>query len=198
MKNPNPDAYPDDSLIPNDFDSFCEGMVVLDDYIQDCDEIIAWTDERGEWKRSIIGTEGDRREDEIRTSFSMGFPFMHYDLPPALLNMNRAVWEAIKEYGRVWNCPFSLVEDPSVQRYEPGQEYGVHIDFIGDMPRVISAVAYLNDDFTGGQTHFPKMGATVYPRKGRLVLFPSNFMFAHAALPPKDGTKYAAAYWVRG
>ena len=62
--------------------------------------------------------------------------------------------------------------------------------------RMLSAVVYLNDVDEGGQTEFPFIGVSVAAREGRLVLFPSDYLFAHIAHPPASQTKYSIAYWV--
>jgi predicted 2-oxoglutarate/Fe(II)-dependent dioxygenase YbiX len=51
---------------------------------------------------------------------------------------------------------------------------------------------YLNSDYEGGELYFPHFDYTYVPQYGDIVLFPSSYLFAHAALPVKSGIKYAA------
>lgn len=51
---------------------------------------------------------------------------------------------------------------------------------------------YLNDDYEGGELWFPHFDYTYVPQYGDIVLFPSSWLFAHAALVVKSGIKYSA------
>jgi hypothetical protein len=51
---------------------------------------------------------------------------------------------------------------------------------------------YLNDNYSGGGLRFPFLDYTYTPEEGDIVLFPSTFLYMHAALPVEEGTKYAA------
>ena len=50
---------------------------------------------------------------------------------------------------------------------------------------------YLNDDYEGGEIQFPRLdGYTLTPKVGDIAVFPSNYIYEHASLPMKSGTKY--------
>lgn len=83
-------------------------------------------------------------------------------------------------------------------RYKVGQQFGEHIDAISghhEGARQLSAIAYLNDDFTGGQIEFPRQNLRVKPESGDILLFPSNFVFPHTSTPIVSGTKYCVVTW---
>lgn len=81
-------------------------------------------------------------------------------------------------------------------KYVPGGFYSRHIDgWLGSEYRQISVILYLNDDFEDGEIEFPRQQLKLKPKPGMLVLFPSNFCFPHAALPPKNGTRFALVTW---
>ena len=52
---------------------------------------------------------------------------------------------------------------------------------------------YLNDDFKGGETEM--FGRKYKPKKGKALIFPSNWNYPHRACPVEDGTKYALVTW---
>ena len=52
-------------------------------------------------------------------------------------------------------------------------------------------VAYINDDYEEGGLRFDKFDLTIKPTAGDLYIFPSTFLFSHAALPVKSGLKYS-------
>lgn len=96
----------------------------------------------------------------------------------------------------------NLQEDEGyrVLKYGRGAEYRAHHDHGPGNSRVLSLVAFLNDDFSGGELVFPKFDLTIKPEAGSCVLFPSNFPYTHIAEPAgvDDGTtKYSLVTWFR-
>jgi hypothetical protein len=61
--------------------------------------------------------------------------------------------------------------------------------------RDYTALAYLNDDFTGGKLVFPDLGIVIAPRAGLLVGFPSNHEFVHAVPKVRSGKRYSLPVW---
>jgi len=45
--------------------------------------------------------------------------------------------------------------------------------------RPVVLLAYLNDNFSDGLLIFKNQGEIVYPERGKVVLFPSSFIYAH-------------------
>jgi len=84
-------------------------------------------------------------------------------------------------------------------RYEPGQHFLMHVDQVQGHPqwgqRVLSAVLYLNEDYEGGELHFPRQGLKISPSAGEVVLFPSSFAFPHESCDVTRGVKYGVVTW---
>ena len=76
-------------------------------------------------------------------------------------------------------------------KYEPGQHFMEHHDHGFSYNCTLSLVAYINDDFEGGELFFRLQGLTYIPKAGDVVLFPSNFMYPHQAKVVHSGTKYS-------
>ncbi len=111
---------------------------------------------------------------------------------------------------------FELVhaEHLVVLRYEPGQQYRPHRDYVPpgtierDRPaagnRARTICVYLNDVEEGGETEFPVAGVRVAPKAGRAVVFDNLHANGqgdpdslHAGLPVKRGVKWLATLWLR-
>jgi hypothetical protein len=88
-------------------------------------------------------------------------------------------------------------EDYSLLKYSGGEEYKAHHDGTVTNGRVISAICYLNDDYTGGELEFPYHGIKIKPQAGMLIMFPSSFAYQHIAHPITSGTKYAMVTWIK-
>ena len=91
----------------------------------------------------------------------------------------------------IWHEPYGLL------RYRGGEEYKAHYDSTTSMGRIISVIVYLNDDYEGGELEFPNFGIKIKPQAGMMVVFPSNFAYAHIAHPVTSGTKYALVTWLQ-
>jgi predicted 2-oxoglutarate/Fe(II)-dependent dioxygenase YbiX len=61
--------------------------------------------------------------------------------------------------------------------------------------RDYTGLAYLNDDFTGGELVFPDRDVVVTPNPGLLVAFPSNHKFVHAVPKVLSGKRYCLPVW---
>lgn len=105
-------------------------------------------------------------------------------------------------------------EHLTVLRYEPGQQYRPHRDYVPpgaierDRPqagnRARTICVYLNDVEAGGETEFPVAGLKIAPKAGTAVLFdnldaegmpdPDSL---HAGLPVERGVKWLATLWLR-
>lgn len=170
------------------------GMMLVDDAVENCDSIVQWCEQQDTWRKSTVG---DGQTSETRTSDTLFIPFLSYGLPEFIQNMNSIVWKHMDSYARQFSFQFSEVETVSIQRYSAAQaqHYKTHIDAAPDKHRILSALLYLNTVESGGHTVFPLSNLAIQPKAGRLVLFPSNYLFPHSAEPPLVGTKWAVAYW---
>lgn len=133
----------------------------------------------------------------VRSSYSAAIGPAQETLPIAALTRRLA---AITETALVNGEPLQVL------RYTPGQEYKVHSDTLPGVSnqRCVTAIAYLNDGFTGGETMFPALDLRVRPRAGDLLLFhnaaPNGRAIPearHAGLPVVAGTKWIATRWIR-
>lgn len=103
-----------------------------------------------------------------------------------------------------------------VLRYKPGQEYTPHSDFLkpdtlGNNPEVERAgqriktfLIYLNEEFEGGETEFPKLGIRLKGRKGDGISFTNvsdngeeSRLAVHAGRPVISGEKFITTLWIR-
>lgn len=101
----------------------------------------------------------------------------------------------------------------SIIKYDVGGEYKPHYDSYGDMKeisipesgdRVKTAILYLNDNYTGGETEFPLENFKIKGNQGDLLFWNNlnedrtrNRRTLHAGLPVIEGTKYIIVVWIR-
>jgi Rps23 Pro-64 3,4-dihydroxylase Tpa1-like proline 4-hydroxylase len=85
----------------------------------------------------------------------------------------------------------------SISKYFTGASMGPHTDSSPNpTTEHISAVLYLNDDYSGGEIAFPDQNIVIKPTAGSLVIFPSIPPFFHESREITSGTKYMSpAFW---
>jgi prolyl 4-hydroxylase len=99
-------------------------------------------------------------------------------------------------------------------RYQHGQEYRPHRDYLpnslyvplsegGAGQRNYTAIVYLNDIDTGGETEFIELEQKISPKMGRVLVFKNlhddgspDTRTLHAGLPVTHGTKWIATLWI--
>ena len=122
-------------------------------------------------------------------------------------NLEQAVAQCFREHvAPRYNCQFKAYEPVQFLGYPPGGHYKGHND--GEsfnyetrqwercMPRDISFLFYLNDQYGGGELEFGDLGLTIKPKKGMMIAFPSYKEFAHKVHPVTWGHRYSLVSWV--
>lgn len=127
---------------------------------------------------------------------SLGMDPRHYDI-------------LVNTIVRFAEIPFSHIEACDIYNYEIGQFLDLHHDYPYDPrqinyykyggDRVGTGIFYLNDEFVGGETEFPKLGVTIKPKKGSFLYFKqcydeaTNWSTIHESKIIKSGTKWIAS-----
>ena len=150
---------------------------------------------------------GIARTDSLRTNSTTFFAITQRDLVVLLVQARIAASAA---------QPRWALEAPSLLSYEVGQEFGLHFDFLDPTvpamrsemeaigQRIATFLVYLNDDYQGGETHFPDAGLRFKGRTGDGLLFYNlrpdgepDIRSRHAGLPPTRGRKWLLSQWIR-
>jgi prolyl 4-hydroxylase len=152
-------------------------------------------------------TSGGGNVDDNRTALTCFFKPRDSDLVLAVLQHRAAV---------LLGVPVECHEAPSVISYEPGQHYVAHLDsFDPNIPReranllkygqrVGTVVTYLNVDFEGAPTIFPRLNLSFKGGEGDAVFFANVLpdgrpdpLTLHQAPAPTSGRKWVLSQWIR-
>jgi prolyl 4-hydroxylase len=143
---------------------------------------------------------------QLRTSWSADIPAFRED--PWALHLQRRLC-------RLLDVPFTHAEPLSLLRYQPGQEYRPHRDYLTPSSlatpegqrvgqRTHTVFVYLSDVAGGGETDFPELDVRVTPRLGRAVMFDNvddngrpDPRSLHAGMPVTEGEKWLGTLWIR-
>lgn len=122
----------------------------------------------------------------------------------------------IESISDVVRLPPENCEQMRVLRYREGEQFVAHRDgFAAVSPidlekhaqggqRLFTALCYLNDVSSGGETEFPKLKIAIRPKRGRLLVFANTMAGSdeihshsdHAGLPTASGEKWVAStFW---
>jgi prolyl 4-hydroxylase len=147
-------------------------------------------------RAGVVISPGDTVRAFIRTADGSTIHWLIED--PATHAMNRRL-------ATLTETDVSQGEPLQILRYQPGQEYRPHLDWldVGNR-RVMTALIYLNDDYEAGETAFTKVGLKVKGRPGDAIVFKSQGpdgelepLSEHAGLPVLRGTNYLGSRWIR-
>uniref|UniRef100_A0A7S1FVK5 Fe2OG dioxygenase domain-containing protein n=1 Tax=Corethron hystrix TaxID=216773 RepID=A0A7S1FVK5_9STRA len=202
LLRPGDGAEPDDEELP--------WIVTLDDFLteEECDALVAQGYEMGYERSSEVSNESSDDPDDFeinegRTSTNSWCREPCYGDPVV-----QAVHKKMEE---VTGVPQTNYDYLQLLRYEEGQFYGQHHDFLRYQgknpsgPRILTFFLYLSDVQEGGGTYFSELDVEVKPKKGRALLWPSvadgewdepHWWTDHEALPVVKGMKYAANAWI--
>ncbi len=112
-----------------------------------------------------------------------------YDMHQQTFNYIRPMAE---DYGRYWGVGIGFYEAFNFVKYDgAGTHFKVHADHGPAYVATISIVAYVNEDYEGGELYFPRFDLTIKPKTGDVVIFPSTYIYEHASNDMISGTKYS-------
>ena len=181
-------------------------VVLFRNFLSDteCDELIRLSRDRMQASHVIDMDSGNTRSDAGRTSSGTAFGRGE---SPFIERIERRI-EALLQW------PYERGEALQILRYEVGQEYKPHYDYVdptqpGAAPflarggqRVASLVMYLNTPLDGGGTNFPDVGFEIAAHKGCAVYFSYDrphpiTRSRHGGMPVRAGEKWVATKWLR-
>ncbi|HRP12132.1 MAG TPA: 2OG-Fe(II) oxygenase [Terricaulis sp.] len=150
---------------------------------------------------------GEVRRHTMRTAKAAPFHLLSKDLV-CLAMQERAA--------RATGVPLAHHEPPNVIAYNPGEQFQPHYDYVDPAvshfqlelmlqgQRVATSVTYLNDDFEGAETAFPRLNWRFKGKAGDALIFfnvtPDGRVdprTLHAGLPPSKGRKWVLSQWLR-
>jgi prolyl 4-hydroxylase len=136
--------------------------------------------------------------DPVRNSDTTAVPMIAEDL------IVQAIEQAIAEAS---GTRVDQGEALTILRYGPSQQYHPHYDAYDEghptPQRQKTALIWLNSEYEGGETHFPRLGLTVRGMPGDMLVFDNlgpdgrrDDRMEHAGLPVTRGEKWLASRWI--
>ena len=151
------------------------------------------------WQPAYVGYKERMPEYRDCVDFKFKKTDIQNDLSPDSIKLQE-IWQdcfdrqnlAVQDYSRKFNINnLRYWEAFNFIKYEKGHHFMEHHDHGFSYNCTLSLVAYLNDNFEGGELFFRLQGLNYIPKAGDVVLFPSNFMYPHQAKVVHSGIKYS-------
>jgi prolyl 4-hydroxylase len=182
---------------------------VFDDFVSP--EVCRWLIGRAEGRLSrALVYEALSKEVTVhptRTNTAASFTMLETDFVCVLTQLRMAA---------AVHAPFRQFEPISVLHYAEGEEITEHFDFVDpNVPdyeqeiaergqRIATFLIYLNDDYAGGETAFPRVGITHKGRSAQGIVFinalpdgSADVRTLHAGRSPRGGEKWIVSQFVR-
>lgn len=188
----------DESFSPVPLEDF---IVSFDDIISDelCDLILNQCMNK-EWGPTYVGNGIIDREQRNVDTILLSYKDFSIPENREFKEIDEKLFEcaakAIEKYNELF--PDARIEEDSgyeLLRYGEGQFYKKHTDSFKARPRSVSCSFALNDDYEGGEWGFFDNQIKIKPKKGSVVMFPSNFMYPHEINTVTKGTRYSIITW---
>ena len=94
---------------------------------------------------------------------------------------------------------YTNVLNIEILKYEDTGFYSWHTDHFSQIPRTLSCILLLNNDYEGGNLCFRNPDGSgeweVEVKPNRMIIWPSNFMYPHTVKPITKGTRYSVVAW---
>ncbi|MRX26981.1 2OG-Fe(II) oxygenase [Kangiella sp. HZ709] len=143
----------------------------------------------------------------VRDNYAINFSQVQPYIPFAIIKYY---------FSKIANMPMNHSEPPMLMRYQKGQKFKPHHDFI-DLDiinsnhyekklgqRVKTLLFYINDNFTNGETYFNELDLMIKPVKNSVLLFDNVSKSGdllqkslHEGRPVTDGEKWLLSIWYR-
>jgi hypothetical protein len=108
----------------------------------------------------------------------------------------------LKQYkfdANILDYDYKNIIDVEILKYENTGFYTWHVDHFAEIPRTMSCILLLNNDYEGGNLCFRNPDGSeeweVEVKPNRMIIWPSNFLYPHTVKPVTKGKRYSVVAW---
>jgi predicted 2-oxoglutarate/Fe(II)-dependent dioxygenase YbiX len=172
-----------------------DNLVIIEDFMspEHIDQVYDYCYAINEWESQSIA-----RNDKISTSATMkkNAPEV-YDIMQSYMDEVQKLIEY--KFGRKLERGSA-----GIRRWDAGEWQGLHadgesVDGVPNDTYIVDygSLLYINDNYTGGELHFPAYDICFRPKPGTLAFFPSSIYYIHGVTPVTSGVRYVSPhFWV--
>ena len=108
----------------------------------------------------------------------------------------------LKQYkidANILDYDYKDICDIEILKYENTGFYTWHVDHFATIPRTMSCILLLNNDYEGGNLCFRNPDGSgeweVDVKPNRMIIWPSIFLYPHTVKPVTKGKRYSVVAW---
>ena len=160
-----------------------------------CDDLIEYHKNNIEYKNlgKSIGANEMKKSTDVTV-----FPASQN---PSIMMYRKLLFGYMREYNKAYDNPLAeltIADGFNIQHYKPGEGYlnwhserSVHLTH----QRALTFMTYLNDVEDGGGTEFKYQGLRHNAKKGKTLIWPSDFTHTHRGQKSETEEKYITTGW---
>jgi hypothetical protein len=156
------------------------------------------------FEKTKIGGEGNKTDFNIRRTYACSLSNIKNSLSAVhwfnlLYNYFNKNLKQYKFDNNILDYGYKNIIDIEILKYENTGFYTWHVDHFADIPRTMSCILLLNNDYEGGNLCFRNPDGSgeweVEVKPNRMIVWPSNFLYPHTVKPLTKGKRYSVVAW---
>ena len=176
-------------------ETFIKEFNFSEDDMSICDGLIEYHNNNMEYKNmgKSIGANEMKKSTDVTVFTASQNPFV--------LMYKKLLFGYVKEYNASYDNPLAeltIADGFNIQHYKPGEGYlnwhserSIHLTH----QRALTFMTYLNDVEDGGGTEFKYQGLRHNAKKGKTLIWPSDFTHTHRGQKSETQEKYITTGW---
>jgi hypothetical protein len=166
--------------------------------------IIRFANESKFLETEIGANEEARTDFNIRRTFSLSLTQNNNSLTNVhwanfLANFFKNYLISYSKDLNILDFSFKQIQNIEILKYENTGFYTWHVDHFADIPRTMSCILLLNNDYEGGNLCFRNPDGSgeweVEVKPNRMIIWPSIFLYPHTVKPVTKGKRYSIVAW---
>jgi hypothetical protein len=185
----------------------------IKNFIKIYDEVLPWNvlsnlirfANVSKFQETKIGGDKESRVDfNIRRTYALPLSNLRSSMSSAhWFNLLHSYFNKnLKKYkldANVLHFDYRSIFDIEILKYENTGFYTWHVDHFANIPRTMSCILLLNNDYEGGNLCFRNPDGSeeweVEVKPNRMIIWPSNFLYPHTVKPVTKGKRYSVVAW---
>jgi hypothetical protein len=185
----------------------------IKNFIKIYDEILPWNvlsnlirfSNSSKFNETMVGSGNFARTDfNIRRTYALALSNLNNSFSNVhwfnlLHNFFNKTIQRYKNDNQILDLDYEKITDISILKYENTGFYTWHVDHFAGVPRTLSCILLLNNDYEGGNLCFRNPDKSeeweVEVKPNRMIIWPSNFLYPHTVKPVTKGKRYSVVAW---
>jgi len=151
----------------------------------------------------IGGEDGPRTDFNIRRTYRL--PLSNFDNSLTKVHWSNLLYSHFNKYLKQFKFDTKILDymctilNIEILKYENTGFYTWHVDHGFEIPRTMSCILLLNNDYEGGNLCFRNPDGSgeweVEVKPNRMIIWPSTFLYPHTVKPVTKGKRYSVVAW---